>query len=128
MKYEDTGHITKDNIDAAIQKYGYSTTDTFVGYPHQTELPLDQRPNGGRLRAVFPKPYDVAYDYDKTTNSYLRSWNGVADTDKNNGKRVAPKNVVVMFAKSEQIKLSTDYAAMGVQNPWDLVPEADRAD
>jgi hypothetical protein len=127
MKYEDTGFISKENINAAIKKFGYSTTDTFSGYPHQDEVAVDQRPTGGRLRVVFPKPYDVAYDYDKASNTYLREWNGVNDTDKNNGKRVAPKNVVVMFAKSEQIKLSTDYKAMGVQNPWDLVPEEDRA-
>jgi hypothetical protein len=127
MKYEDTGHITKDGIDQAMQKYGYRTTGTFSGYPHQDEKSLEQRPEGGHLRLAFPNPYDVSYDYDRASNTYLRTWNQSIDTDKNNGKRIAPKNVVVMFAQSEQIKLATDYTARGVQNPWELVPVEERA-
>lgn len=127
MKYEDTGHITKDGIDQAMQKYGYRTTGTFSGYPHQDEKALEERPASGHLRLAFPNPYDVSYDYDRASNTYLRTWNQSVDTDKNNGQRIAPKNVVVMFAQSEQIKLATDYTARGVQNPWDLVPVEERA-
>ena len=129
MQLEDTGHITKANIESAMQKYGYKTTGTFVGYPHQADLAIDQRPTGGHLRLAYPSVYDVDYDYDRTTNSYLRTWDGVADTDKNNGKRVAPKNIVVMTATSEQITLAKEsqYIADGVMDPWSLIPEADRA-
>lgn len=127
MKYEDTGRIPKEGIMDAMEKYGYRTEGNFSGYPHQEDLSSDQRPRGGHLRIAFPNPYDVEYEYDPSTNSYLRLWDDVIDTDKNNGKRVAPKNVVVMIAQSEQIKLSTDYKARGVQDPWELVPEHDRA-
>jgi hypothetical protein len=128
MKYEDTGHITKEGIDEAIQKYGYRTTGTFTGYPHQeVAATSNQKPTGGHLRVAFPNPYDVSYDYDPKTNNYLRTWDNTPDTDKNNGTRIAPKNIVVMFAQSEQIKLSIDYKARGVQNPWELVPENERA-
>ncbi len=127
MKLEDTGHITKTNIEAAEKQYGYRTTGTFSGYPHQEEAALDQRPQGGHLRIMYPKPWDVSYDYDRATNTYLRSWDGVPDTDKNNKQRIAPKNIVVMMAESEQITLATDYAGRGTKSPWDLIPEADRA-
>jgi hypothetical protein len=127
MRLEDTGHITSENVFKAMGELGYRTEGTFSGYPHQAEAKAEDRPSGGHLRVAFPNPYDVAYDYDPKTNSYLRSWDGEPDTDKNNGKRVAPKNIVVMTAASEQIRLSIDYAARGVQNPWDLVPEEDRA-
>lgn len=126
MKYEDTGHITKEGIDEAMQKYGYRTEGTFVGYPHQSEEGLETRPQGGHLRLAYPNPYDVSYDYDRTTNTFLRSWDGVRDTDKNNGAQIAPKNIVVAVAQSEQIKLATDYKARGVQDPWELVPEEER--
>jgi hypothetical protein len=126
MKYEDTGHITKTAIEQAMQKYGYRTTTTFSGYPHQTETSLDSRPQSGHLRLAYPNPYDVSYDYDRASNSYLRSWDGTQDTDKNNGTKIAPKNIVVMIAQSEQIKLSTDFKARGVQDPWELVPEDER--
>lgn len=127
MKYEDTGHITKAKIEEAINKFGYSTENKFSGYPHQEETPIDQRPSGGNLRVAYINPYDVEYDYDKESNSYLRTWDDEPDTDKNNKKRIAPKNIVAMFAESEQIKLSTDYKARGVQDPWQLVPEEERA-
>jgi len=126
MKYEDTGHITREGIEQAMDKYGYQKTGNFSGYPHQTEAALNDRPQGGHLRIAFPTPYDVSYDYDRESNAYLRTWDDIPDTDKNNKERIAPKNIVVAIAGSEQIKLSTDYAARGVQNPWELVPEEDR--
>ncbi|MDQ5901909.1 MAG: hypothetical protein QG606_125 [Patescibacteria group bacterium] len=127
MKYEDTGRITRENILQAMEKYQYRTTNNFVGYPHQNELSLESRPTGGRIRLAYPNPYDVSYDYDKATNTYLRTWDDGADMDKNNNARVAPKNIVVAIVESEQVKLATDYKARGVQDPWELVPEHDRA-
>lgn len=127
MKLEDTGHITKEGVMQAMQEYNYRTTGTFSGYPHQADAAEGDRPSGGNLRLAYPNPYDVEYDYDPKTNSYTRTWNGTVDTDKNNGNKVMPKNIVVMIADDEQIKLSTDYKARGVQDPWELVPEEERA-
>ncbi len=127
MKYEDTGRITRESILQAMEKYQYRTTNNFVGYPHQNELALESRPTGGRIRLAYPNPYDVSYDYDKATNTYLRTWDDEPDMDKNNNTRVAPKNIVVAIVESEQVKLATDYKARGVQDPWELVPEHDRA-
>jgi hypothetical protein len=100
----DNGFAKFSTLLDCAQKAGYDMTDKFAGYPHQTEASVDQRPSGGNLRVAFAKPYDVEYDYDKATNSYLRTWGGVADVDANNGKRNAPKNVIVVIATSEQIE------------------------
>lgn len=129
MTLEDTGHITKANIEKAMADYGYRATGNFSGYSHQAELSLDSRPNGGHLRLAYPGRYDVEYDYDKASNSFLRTWDDIPDTDKNDKKRVAPKNIVVMIAKSEQIRLADQnkYREQGVTNPWELIPEEDRA-
>jgi len=86
-------------------------------------MSLDQRPKGGHLRVAFKKPYDVEYDYDRDANSYLRTWGEAADTDRNNGKRLAPKNIVVMMATSEQITLDQNYIGKGLQDPWAEIPE-----
>ena len=129
MRMEDTGHITRENIQKAQSELGYRTNiEGFSGYPHQEEAPLEARPEGGNLRIAYENPFDVDYDYDKTTNSYLRTWNEVADIDKNNGKRISPKNIVVMYANTEMITLDTQgmYSQNGVQNPWDLIPEDER--
>ena len=123
MRMEDTGHVTKDSVIQAMKDLGYRTENKFSGYLHQAEAPLDQRPDGGELRVAFAEPYDVNYTYDKNTNSYLRTWGDVEDTDKNNGQRLAPKNVVVIFAKSDQISISQDYVGQGLQDPWKNVEE-----
>lgn len=130
MKYEDTGMVTRDGIEKAEAELGYSTTSTFVGYPHVADAPEADRPAGGHLRVAYPSPNDVEYNYDPETNSWLRIWGGVPDIDKNNKQQVAPKNVVVMVAESEQINLDRDqeYKSHGVRSPWDLIPEEHRAE
>lgn len=123
MRLEDTGHITSTNVQKAIADYKFSTESKFSGYGHQAEAPMDQRPEGGHLRVAFREPYDASYDYDKATNTYLRIWGDVNDVDRNNGQRIAPKNIVVMFAKSEQISITQDYVGQGLQDPWKNVEE-----
>jgi hypothetical protein len=123
MRLEDTGHITKENILAMIADKKYKTENQFSGYAHQGEAPLQDRPAGGNLRVAFQKPYDAEYNYDKESNSYLRVWGEADDTDRNNGNRVAPKNVVVMFAQSDQITIDQDYLGKGLQDPWKNVEE-----
>ncbi len=129
MQLEDTGHITKDKIEQAMKDYNYSTEDKFAGYPHQDEAGIDQRPSGGDLRLAYPGKYGVNFDYDKASNTYLRTWDGTPDTDKNNGKRVAPKNIAVLVAQDNQIKLADEqsYIDKGLMDPWSLVPKEDQA-
>jgi hypothetical protein len=121
MRMEDSGHITKENVLKAISEKGFRAESTFSGYPHQEDAPEDKRPNGGHLRVAFAKPYDVEYDYDKATNSYLRTWADTADTDRSNKERLAPKNVVVMFARSDQVTNTQDYKGKGLRDPWEKV-------
>lgn len=128
MRMEDSGYVTSDSISQVMTDMNFRTTNNFAGYPHQEEAPLDQRPSGGHLRVAFAKPDDVEYDYDKETNTWLRTWADVADTDRNNGQRLAPKNVVVIFAKSEQIRLADEsrYISEGLMDPWSLIPKEDQ--
>ncbi|HOW60609.1 MAG TPA: DUF3048 domain-containing protein [Candidatus Moranbacteria bacterium] len=114
----DSGYAKFSEILVGAKSFGYSTENKFVGYPHQTEIALDQRPNGGNLRVAYAKPYDVEYDYDKASNSYLRTWGDVADTDRNTKERIAPKNVVVMIADAAPIKVGEQYVNVQVGDPW----------
>lgn len=123
MRVEDTGHIKRDNILKMAADKGYRMENNFSGYPHKEEALLENRPKGAHLRVAFGGPYAVEYDYDRESNTFLRTWGNVADTDRNNGKRIAPKNVVVMIAKSEQIMTSQDYVGQGLQDPWANVEE-----
>ncbi|HFC77004.1 MAG TPA: DUF3048 domain-containing protein [Candidatus Moranbacteria bacterium] len=112
----DSGYAHPQEFLNCAKELGYKMTNDFVGYPHQAEAPLDQRPKGGHLRVAFAGPFAVGYDYDRDTNSYLRIWGGKNDFDRNNKKRIAPKNIVVMIAKSEQI--AGQYNNVQLGDPW----------
>ena len=118
MRGVDTGYAKFAKLVEGAKAFGYSLENKFVGYPHQDETSADSRPAGGHLRVAFAGPYEVEYDYDRASNSYLRTWGGVADTDRNNGKRIAPKNVVVMMASSSQIVEGEQYNNVQIGDPW----------
>lgn len=114
----DAKHATFEKLLEGAKAFGYRMENKFSGYPHQAEAALDQRPNGGNLRVAYAKPYDAEYDYDKATNSYKRTWGGVADTDRNTKERIAPKNVVVLIADAAPIKVGEQYVNVQIGDPW----------
>lgn len=115
----DTGYAKFTEILEGIKTFEYRMEgNKFSGYPHQGEAPIDQRPNAGHLRVGYAKPYDAEYDYDKASNSYFRTWGGIADTDRNNKQRIAPKNVVVLIADAAPIKVGEQYVNVQIGDPW----------
>lgn len=111
-----SGYVKFDKILEFAKDHNYSMENTFSGYAHQGEAPIEDRPDSGNLRVGFAGVYGVNYEYDKESNSYLRTWGGKEDTDRNNGERIAPKNIVVMIAKSEQIEGQYNNVQLG--DPW----------
>jgi len=118
MRGVDTGYAKFSELIKGAQAFGYNMENKFSGYPHQTEAAIDQRPSGGNLRVAYAKPYDVEYDYDKESNSYKRTWGGVADIDRNTKERIAPKNIVVMIADAAPIKVGEQYVNVQIGDPW----------
>lgn len=119
MRVEDTGFVKGERILECAKELGYRSDGQFEGYPHRAETPESERPSGGHLRVGYPGIMEAEYDYDSATNAYLRTWGGEPDTDRNNGERIAPKNIVVMVAENEQILAEVDYVARGVDDPWE---------
>lgn len=118
MRGVDTGYAKFSKILEGAKAFGYSMENKFDGYPHQSESEIEQRPVNGHLRVAFAGPFAAEYDYDKDSNTYLRTWGNVADTDRNNGKRLAPKNVVVMIAQSNQLVDGEQYNNVQIGDPW----------
>lgn len=112
----DSGYAKFAKLLEAAKDYGYRLENKFVGYKHAAEAGIDQRPKGGHLRVAFAGPFAAEYDYDRDTNSYLRTWGNVPDVDRNNKQRNAPKNVIVVMAKSEQIEGQYNNIQLG--DPW----------
>lgn len=112
----DSGYAKFSRILECANEFEYSLENSFSGYPHQADIPANQRIEKGHLRVGFAGDFAVEYDYDRDTNAYLRSWGGEPDIDRNNQKRLAPKNIVVMMAKSEQIEGQYNNVQLG--DPW----------
>lgn len=126
MRIEDTGYIKFAKILEAAKDFGYRMESKFAGYPHQADAAMEARPKGGHLRIGYPGIMEAEYDYDQQTNSYLRTWGGVPDTDRTTKERIAPKNIVVMIAENEQILAEVDYKSRGVQDPWGDLPAEEK--
>jgi hypothetical protein len=120
----DNGFAKFDKLLECAKARDYRMENKFSGYAHQAEAAMDQRPSGGHLRVGFAGAYAAAYDYDKATNTFLRTWGKVPDTDANNSKRLAPKNIAVVIASSEQIE--GQYNNVQIGDPqFDTVSEGD---
>jgi hypothetical protein len=122
MKLEDTSRVNVANVFERSKTLGYRTENGFQGYPHREEVPVADRPAGGHVRIGYPGVGEVEYFYDKESNTWKRLWGNVADTDRNNGARIAPKNIAVIFSRSEQIE--GQYNNMQLGDPWDDVTDS----
>jgi hypothetical protein len=89
--YTDGAHLRKLAATRGAKDGPISSPWRFVD-----DLQLRFRPTGGRITVRFL--YNtIVYDYDRTSNSYLRTVSGEGkEHDAATGARIAPKNVIVM--------------------------------
>ena len=120
------GFTSMERMLNAAEKLGYRLTSEFEGYkflanqnfrPEGTRLaptqvgaakfaPSSDGASGRMTRSLevgYKYPYNVRYEYDPTTNAYVRWRGGFRELDALNGEQVETKNVVVMRAVSRQI-------------------------
>lgn len=71
------------------------TTSTFTPWSRKDEVPQTALAN--KVDVIISSSfYNVHYDYDATTNTYLRTLGGAKHLDEKSGKQLAPNNVLVM--------------------------------
>ena len=83
-----------DRLDALNKSKGF-TSSSFTGFPHKTESPAPTPSATSINITISSATYNVHYDYDKATNSYLRSEGGEPHNDREGG-RLKPKVVIAM--------------------------------
>jgi len=103
------GFTSMSRLMRAAEKLGYSLESEFKGYSFQG-LSLEAPPrtvleNSSKktLKIDYPYPYNIKYEYNPQTNSYLRWRGGKPELDRNDGFQVEAKNIVIMRAGSRQI-------------------------
>lgn len=84
-----------DDLDRIIKEQGIKESN-FRSMPRKKEKPVKE-PNAKRIKIQFSSAtYNTSYTYDKSSNSYFRSVGGAAHKDRETGKQIKPKVLVVM--------------------------------
>ena len=112
------GFTSMEKLTNSAKKLNYRLEGKFEEYLH--ENPKGARQGGrvvgglesktqipnkkGILKIEYPYPYNVEYQYNPETNSYLRWRGGKPEIDKNNNQQIEAENVVIMRTKSYQIE------------------------
>jgi len=92
--------IAKSRKLTNIDKDGNSWDTNFVAYQFKDDAASSSRPKSQTVSFNFSggyTDYSVLWTYDPLTNTYLRTNGGQAHKDKDTGKQLAAKNVVVLF-------------------------------
>jgi len=86
-------------LDQGRQSEGWEDQGNFVPWLFKEERPLAERPENVRDIEVgfLGQGYKVTWQYDRENNFYRRLNGGVPHIDKNTGKQITAKNVVVQF-------------------------------
>ena len=98
--YTDTAKLRKTAADRK-----YSSDNNFKVYKFKndpTGTAKDALPQSQKVTVNFSTPqYGVVFDYDRATNSYLRSMGGNSDKDRATDQQLKSKNVVVMTVERQ---------------------------
>lgn len=114
------GFTTYERLWNALQKLEYRTTTNFVGYNFKDDIDAVQRPAGGTLSVGWPGSFRVSYEYDPTTNRYVRSWAGVKQVDAADNQVVAPSVVAIMTATNGLADGPGGYNELGIEGSGPL--------
>jgi len=102
---EHTMFTSTSKLRAIASEQNYTTANNFSVYKYKDD-PTAESDEGKALslsqviKVNFSSAnYDVQFDYDRTTNSYLRSLAGKPDKDGSTGEQLSAKVVAVMTVK-----------------------------
>jgi hypothetical protein len=98
------GFTSKERLINSADKLNYRMENEFEGYSFQNNNSRIKNNENKKLSLEIGYPYKVEYEYDFENNSYLRWRDGKKEIDKNSGKQISAKNVIIMRAKSRQIE------------------------
>ncbi|MBL7155063.1 MAG: DUF3048 domain-containing protein [Candidatus Portnoybacteria bacterium] len=108
------GFTSMKRLINSAKKLGYRLENEFEGYPHSQPSKNNQGKISKILRIGYSEPYNVSYQYEPTTNSYLRYRTNLKEIDKSNNQQIEAKNIVVMRAFSRQIQ-EPDYNDLDIE-------------
>ncbi len=99
-------------LDEASRGRGYNTSDvkSFLRKDEKKGLPVTAKAIDFNISSPL---YNVHYDYDAASNTYLRSMGGRPHTDERSGAQLAPKTVVALVMNWSQSGIYSVYQTTG---------------
>jgi hypothetical protein len=100
-------HNSFTNFDLMTEialKLGYNLDEAKVSYPHEEK---SKSQGTAEPEPVFNENFRVIWRYNPGTNSYLRNRAGTDEIDKNTGRQIETKNVVI--AETSASPINKDY-------------------
>ena len=87
---------TKNLWQYATSTKGWSSTGNFSPWLFQDDAPLSARPASQKVAINFSSAeYNVVWNYDTATNTYLRTMGGTPHLDANTGNQITAKNIII---------------------------------
>jgi flagellar basal body-associated protein FliL len=94
-------YTTTDKLKTAINYKNYSDSANYTSWGFKDDSKEEERGDSQTITINFSSAsYKVDYTYDKKGNVYLRKQAGLAHKDKNSGKQISPKTVIVQHVTS----------------------------
>lgn len=90
-------YITADKLDALLHDLHYDAPSQFEPSPRKKDSPVAAPPSTDININFSYNGYQVEYKYDPATNSYARFLAGAPHIDRNTGKQIFVKNIVIEF-------------------------------
>jgi hypothetical protein len=96
--------FAKDKRDLTnIDDKGIAWNKNFTSWKFIDDVTVGDRGTTNKIDfgfwTSFASDFSVTWSYDKTTNSYKRTNGGKPHLDKNSGKQLTAKNVIILYAK-----------------------------
>lgn len=88
-------YTNSDRLDALNVRLGFAKPASFTVSPRKADVPNTAPPHPNIHIEYSYAGYQVDYKYDSTTNDYARSLAGKPHLDRNTGKQIRVKNVVI---------------------------------
>jgi hypothetical protein len=88
-------YTTSDKLDAVVKRLGFAQPANFAPSPRKKDAPNPTPPHPNVHIDYSYSGYQVDYRYDSTTNEYARTMAAAPHIDRNTGKQIMVKNIVI---------------------------------
>lgn len=106
-------YTSRDKLLAVHTARGY-TTSSFKGFERKKKEEPAEAPTAGVINMnISSTNYNSVFNYDKGSNSYLRSMAGKPHVDEKSGKQINPKVVVALVTDRSQSGIYSVYRTTG---------------